>query len=174
MKFRLFTVSLLVLSLFVTSCGSKSTTKENPVKDTTEKIVDTVVPNQQHVDTISTTGNVEAEFDDGIIIDPNASPENVVKTIIKAAKTGKYGPLQKICNEAIDMDGDAKDICNIGNGKEGNQKEFKDYFGNAKIVGKARINKGIGEVDIETTAEGGSKETIIVQIKYDKWYLKGL
>lgn len=174
MKIRFTSLAVLGISFLISSCGSKTDSKKEPAKDTTVKVLDTVPAEQHVIDTVPVKSNGEADLDDGLVVDPNSSPENVVKTIIRAAKTGKYGPLQKICNESIDMDGDAKDICNIGNGKEGNQKEFKDFFGNAKIVGKARINKGIGEVDIETTAEGGSKETIVVQIKYDKWYLKGL
>lgn len=174
MKIRFISVAILSVGILLSSCGSKAESKNAPPKDTNIKVLDTVPAEQHKVDTVPLKVSVDGDIDDGLVIDPNASPENVVKTIIKAAKTGKYGPLLKICNEAIDMDGDAKDICNIGNSDEGHQKEFKDYFGNAKIVGKARINKGIGEVDIETTAEGGSKETIIVQIKYDKWYLKGL
>jgi hypothetical protein len=166
-------VAILLSTWFLFSCGApKKNTLQNPSKDTLQPENDSIVKTTPTIDTIDniiTDPNIT-----DIKIDPNASPENVVKTMIKAAKTHQYGLLHKICNESIQMDGDAKDICEIANSKKQHQIEFDDFFGNAKIVGKTRVKNGVAEVDIETTAEGGSKETIIVQVKYDKWYLKGL
>lgn len=178
MKLKIINYCIFILLLSFYSCGSKKTNpKKNPKKDTItiKNNVDTSKLNSNN-----NINNTNSEVpDDGLNIDPNASPENVVKTIIKAGKTGKYGMLMKLCNESIHMDGDAKDICNIALSKESEQKEFNDFFGNAKIVGQTRVKNGQAEVDIETIVQGGSKkgiskETIIVQVKYDKWYLKGL
>lgn len=171
MKFKFLFISLISISFL--ACGAKKT------EGTTKANNDSVSPKKDSVPinstVVDTSNNVVVDMtEDDIKIDANASPENVVKTIIKAGRTHNYGGLSKLCNEAIDMDGDAKDICGIASSKKQHQDEFDDYFGNAKIVGKARIKNGIAEVDIETTAEGGSKETIVCQVKYDKWYLKGL
>jgi hypothetical protein len=170
MKLRtILGISILLSGLI--SCGNKkSNDDKEPKKDSV--VVKNTVKDSSH--TTTTVQQNETIVDNEIQIDPNTSPENLVKTLIKAGKTGKYGPILKICNESIDMDGDAKDICNIANASKSHQEEFNDFFGNATIVGKARIKNGIAEVDIETTAEGGEKETIVVQQKYDKWYLKGL
>jgi hypothetical protein len=163
------------------SCGNKVTEKKEIPTDTTITNVDTSKSNNgivkkeepQIIDSSDIITNTEVLNESGQL-DPNSTPIAVVQTIIKAAKSGNYTPLMKLSNPAIDMDGDAKDIINVANSSKGNQKEFKDYFGKAKIVGQPRIKKNIAEVDIETTAEGGDKETIICENKFDKWYLKGL
>jgi hypothetical protein len=174
MKLKTTFFGILSLIIVGVGCGNRSdkptpknadsnVIKENPTADKQE------INNSNH-----TTSDTPVINEDDIAIDPNASPENVVKTIIKAGRTGKYKTLPRLCNDAVKRDGDAEDICNIANAKEEDQKDFNEFFGNAKIVGTPRIKNGIAEVDIETSAEGGDKETIIIQQKYDKWYLKGL
>jgi hypothetical protein len=169
---KIFAVGILFTQVLF-SCGTKNhEEKKDRAKDSLQTEKDSIVkttPTLDTVDNIVTDPNIT-----DIKIDPNASPENVVKTMIKAAKTHQYGLLHKICNESIQMDGDAKDICGIANSTKQHQDEFDDFFGNAKIIGKPRVKNGVAEVDIETTAEGGTKETIVVQVKYDKWYLQGL
>lgn len=170
-------------AVFLVSCGNKVVNNtNNPLKDTIQTDMDSVKEPKQNnivdiepkeVDSADIITNTEV-LDEKGQLDPNSSPIAVVQTIIKAAKTGNYTPLLKLSNPAINMDGDAKDIINVPNKSKEDQKEFNDYFGNAKIVGKCRIKKNLAEVDIETTAEGGDKETIILENKYEKWYLKGL
>ncbi len=172
---------VLGISILFVSCGNKTLAEPNKkstdsiTKDTTaakgsNKVMYT---EPTEVDSSDVNTNTEILNEKGQL-DPNSSPTAVVQTIIKAAKTGNYSPLLKLSNPAIEMDGDAKDIINVPNKSKEDQKEFNDYFGKAKIVGKARIKKNLAEVDIETTAEGGDKETIICENKFDKWYLKGL
>lgn len=180
MNIRIFLFS--IISLSVLACGGKKGTEQNQTNtDTTTSKQDTLEP---RIDSIKftvpeTTDSNEVNTNTELLnengqLDPNSSPTAVVQTIIKAAKTGKYGALLKLSNPAVNMDGDAKDIINVANSDKSHQKEFNDFFGNAKIVGKPRIKKNIAEVDIETTAEGGEKETIICENKFDKWYLKRL
>lgn len=177
MKLRILTAA--TLSILLLNCGksNKTVAPQNP--DTTITDMDTAnrdnvkTMESKVVDSSDIITNTEILGEDGQL-DPNSSPTAVVQTIIKAAKTGKYGQLMKLSNPAIEMDGDAKDIINVANSDKSHQKEFNEFFGNAKIVGQPRIKKNIAEVDIETTAEGGEKETIICENKFDKWYLKGL
>src|SRR5688572_20721872 len=180
MNFRILLVT--VISFFVLACGAKKEKKDELQKDSLktqydlpENPNDSIQSKQMNVEVDSNEVNTNTEMlDENGQLDPNSSPTAVVQTIIKAAKTGKYGALLKLSNPAIDMDGDAKDIINVASSDKNHQKEFNEFFGNAKIVGQPRIKKNIAEVDIETTAEGGEKETIICENKFDKWYLKGL
>jgi len=175
-KLYIFSLSSL---LILSSCGGKTGNKktendstqiktENGVKDSTSDKKEEVVI----VDSSDVITNTEVLNEKGQL-DPNSSPTAVVQTMIKAGKTRNFGQLLKLCNEAIDMDGDAKDVCGMGGAKKSDQDDFCEYFGKAKIIGQPRIKNGVAEVDISTTAEGGSKETIVCQVKYDKWYLKG-
>ncbi len=175
-------LSVVALSFLLLSCGGKKGIEQNQSKeDTTTSQQDTLEPGIDSIkftvpettDPNDVTTNTEV-LDENAQLDPNSSPTAVVQTIIKAAKTGKYGSLLKLNNPAVEMDGDAKDIINVANADKSHQKEFNEFFGNAKIVDKPRIKKNLAEVDIETTAEGGEKETIICENKFDKWYLKGL
>lgn len=179
-KIAIFSVVFLML-LF--SCGGKKELSVKTNLEDTTQVSDTLKSTKTNeitkkeevviVDSSDVITNTEILNEKGQL-DPNSSPTAIVQTIIKSAKTRNFGPLLKLCNESIDMDGDAKDICGMGGASKKNQDNFCEYFGKAKITGKPRINKGIAEVDIETTAEGRSKETIVCQVKYDRWYLKGL
>ncbi len=161
MKFRLLTGIFVITFTGLLSCGSKTETpKKDTVSDTTAQ------------DKTATKNEETIPLDDANSVDPNSSPENAVKAMIKAGKTGNYEQLGKLCNNAIDMDGDAKDICGLAEGK-GNKEEYNDFFGNASIKA-TRIKGNMAEVDIKTTAEGGEEETIILEQKDNKWYLKGL
>lgn len=148
------------------SCGSKSEPKKDNPQDTTQQ--------SQPADTnkTETTGTTEA-------VDPNSSPENAVKAMIESGKSGDYTQLAKLCNPAVKSDGDVKDICKMANGElkgddaEEMKKDYNEFFGNATIKGAARIKGNEAEVDIETSAEGGDKETIgLIQVD-GKWYLLG-
>ena len=178
------TIHILSLAgvLILASCGGKKNTGNTDEPQVEKKVEVTLQdpkdPDEKKdkevviVDSSDVITNTEVLNEKGQL-DPNSSPTAVVQTIIKAAKTKNYNPLLKLCNESINMDGDAKDVCGIASAKKSDQDDFNEFFGNAKITGQPRINKGIAEVDIVTTAEGGSKETIVCQVKYDKWYLKG-
>jgi len=178
-----YIIHITLATVFLVSCGSKKSGNDNKrTSDSTQTVTDTNTQLKQknitytqptEVDSSDINTNTEVLNEKGQL-DPNSSPTAVVQTIIKAAKTGNYTPLLKLSNPAIDMDGDARDIISVPNKSKEDQKEFNDYFGKAKIVGKPRIKKNLAEVDIETTAEGGDKETIICENKFDKWYLKGL
>jgi len=167
--------------LVLASCGGKNDNKKTDVNDSVKTEITLGVPKNPDsikteepkiVDSSDVITNTEVLNEKGQL-DPNSSPTAVVQTMIKAGKTRNFGQLLKLCNEAIDMDGDAKDVCEIASSKKSDQDDFCEYFGSAKISGKPRIKNGVAEVDISTTAEGGSKETIVCQVKYDKWYLKG-
>ena len=174
--------SVFFFSLLVwISCGNKKTKELPPTaKDSTTQTQQLDTQTQKQPVQVTHTSQSPAHYNNHPVVidesnpDPNASPQNVVKTIIKAAKTSKYSPLRKICTPAVSMDGDAKDICDIENADPSHQQHFNEYFGSATIVGQPRIKKNVAEVDIETPAEGGRKETIVTEQKYGKWYLKSL
>jgi hypothetical protein len=177
MKLKTIFWGILTTIIIGLGCGNRSDKPASKNADSNVVKENSTADKQEISDpnkTNQSTSDEHISNEEDLAIDPNASPENVVKTLIKAGKTGKYKSIPRLCNDAVKRDGDAEDICNIANAKEEDQKGFNDFFGNAKIVGTPRIKNGIAEVDIETTAEGGDKETIIVQQKYDKWYLKGL
>lgn len=174
------TIFSFITLLILTSCGGKDKKQNDPVVERKVEVTlqEPKDPEQNKkeeaviVDSSDVITNTEVLNEKGYL-DPNSSPTAVVQTMIKAAKTRNYGPLIKLCNEAIDMDGDAKDVCGMGGASKKDQDDYNEYFANAKITSQPRIKNGVAEVDISTTAEGGSKETIICQVKYDKWYLKG-
>jgi hypothetical protein len=170
-----------LLSILLFACGNK----KNPgIKDPSDSIQtkkevglnnpkkqDSIKKETVIIDSTEITTNTEVLNEKGQL-DPNSSPIAVVQTIIKAAKTGNYTPLMKLSNPAVSMDGDARDVINIANASDEAKKEFKDFFGKATIIGKARINKNLAEVDIKLVGQNREKETINVENKFDKWYLK--
>jgi hypothetical protein len=176
-RILIFSFTSLVI---LTSCGGKTNQKNKNNQDSLKKdsVKNNITVNSNKkeevvvVDSSDVMTHTEVLNENGQL-DPNSSPTAVVQTMIKAGKTRNFGQLLKLCNEAIDMDGDAKDVCGLGGAKKSFQDEYCNFFGKARITGQPRIKNGVAEVDISTTAEGGSKETIVCQVKYDKWYLKG-
>src|SRR5688500_4923412 len=156
----IYIISFASLFIFASCGGKKSSDSQKENNDTTSKVkLDDALKDTQLnttkeeviiVDSSDVITNTEILNEKGQL-DPNSSPTAVVQTMIKAAKTKNYGGLIKLCNEAIEMDGDAKDVCGMGGASKDDQKDFNEYFSNAKIVGKPRIDKGVAEVDIQTT-----------------------
>lgn len=95
-------------------------------------------------------------------------PADVVRTIIKAAKTENYSSLSGIC--AADADGDSKDICNLENLVD-RQEEFKEYFAKAKVVGDAEVNGNEAAVKIMFGPDGDKEETMNLVKEGKKWKL---
>jgi len=119
------------------------------------------------------------------LIDPNSSPENVMNTIFKAAKSGEVGVLKFLLPPfddkigKIPCDGDCKALCNAGNESmreelKGNYvsiEDFKKYFEKGKIIGVPTINGNRAQVNFVFGPNLERNETMNMQKINNKWYL---
>jgi len=181
---KLLYICVLVGGVGFITCGSKTekpkdskfVPSDDPEENKKHFKEKKVIEENQYASTPGSNTNTPKVNENGevVISDPNFSPETVVKTIINAAKTGNYVHLAKLTTQVVKMDGDAKKICNMANESEAEKKSFNAFFANA-FIRETRLKSNLAEVDISTTTkEGKEDETIIVEQKYGKWYLKGL
>ena len=118
-------------------------------------------------------------------VDPNSSPESVMRTIFQAAKTGEVGILKFLLppydeqTGEIPCDGDCIAICNPGNesmkdelkGNYVSVGDFKEYFSKAKIIGTPSITGDEAKVYFVFGPNLERNETMNMQRINGKWYL---
>jgi len=167
----------LLLQMALIACDNSNADKDKDKDDDKENVKD------KDKDKDKDNGDDEDNDDnDG----PNDDDENdqssgdqgdpaaVVNSLIAAAKSGNYSALSGFCHEDADSDGDVKRICDLKNGTSDEKQEFKAFFGNAKIQGKAQIEGSNAAVNISYNADGEDGEETINLVKVGgKWYLSG-
>lgn len=136
--------AMLMFALFLSGCGNSKSSSDK--EDTEEK--------------------KKTDDENG---DTQSDPEQVLKAVFKAAKSGDYTGLSDLCD--AEGDGDVKRICDIENQTEAKQEEFNSYFKTGKIVGEPEIEGSDAKVKFTFGPEGDKDEEMNMVKKNGKWYL---
>lgn len=174
---------MLLLQIALISCDNSAADKDKD-KDNDKEIVkdkdkdkDNDDDNNGKKDNDKPNDDKPNDNDDNDKMSGNqGDPVAVVNMLISAAKSGNYAGLSNLClpSDDGDTDGDVDQVCNIANESSEYKEEFRQFFGSAKVRGKAEINGNRAAVNISLQEDGEERdETIDLAKSNGKWYLAG-
>ena len=100
-----------------------------------------------------------------------STPEGTLATVFAAAKSGDLASLKALVPAAGDLDGDVERIRKVADADKAAQKEFSEWFGAGKVVGKARVEDDTADIDFTFGPKGSRSDTMNLVRKDGKWFL---
>ena len=146
--------TLLIVMLFLMSCGNGVTENAAPEEDIVE------VQELRPLKSIK-----ESEIHD--------TPENLVNSIFVGAKAQYYNHFINLCDPEVDLDIDMF-LAKICNPAQSRTRGFSEYFGTGRIRGEIEI---YGDQAVVPVVYGPNREVMqefLLIKREDKWYLSGV
>ncbi|MFK8044857.1 MAG: hypothetical protein AB8B72_05140 [Crocinitomicaceae bacterium] len=99
------------------------------------------------------------------------SPKWLLKQVFKAAKSGDFSILSKLCDPIGELDTETQRLCDVENTPPAAQKDFVKYFENGKISSDAMINGDSATVQILFGYENNASALINFVKRDGTWYM---
>ncbi len=100
-----------------------------------------------------------------------ASPEQVVELLFKAAQSRDFSILKNLCDPEGKNDGDTKRLCNLESESNEWQQQFVAFFSQGEITGQPIIKGNEAQVNFKFGDKQSVSETMHLVKHGDKWFL---
>lgn len=99
------------------------------------------------------------------------SPEKLMKYIFESSNTGDFSNFRYLCDPYAESDMDVKSICYAELFMQQRQRDLKENFGTARIMGKPKIKGNNAEVEFAFGPSSNRLEKMNLVNRNGHWYL---